>query len=64
MIAEDGEGCAFFKCLRLLDTESVMLESLDKTGLEGPVLLSVDPEGSSPVLTRLREVVGVVFDKL
>ena len=64
VIAEDSEDCAFFKRLRILDAKSVVLESLDKTGSEGPVLLSVDQEGSGPVLTRLREVVGVVFDKL
>lgn len=64
VIAEDGEGSAFFKRLRMPDDKSVILESLDKTGSEGPVLLSVDPAGPGPVLTRIREVVGVVFDRL
>ena len=63
VIAEDGQGSAFFKRLRMPDDKSVVLESLDKTGSEGPVLLSIGPAGPGPVLTRIREVVGVVFDK-
>ena len=64
VIAEDSEDRAFFKRLRLLNSTSVILESLDKTGSEGLILLSTDPGGSSPMLTRVREVVGVLFDKV
>ena len=64
VIAEDSEDCAFFKRLRVLNSTSVVLESLDKTGAEGLILLSTNPGGSSPMLTRIREVVGVVFDKV
>ena len=64
VIVEDSENCAFFKRLRVLNSRSVILESLDKTGSEGLILLSTDPGGSSPMLTGIREVVGVVFDKL
>ena len=64
VIAEDSEDCAFFKRLRVLDPRSVALESLDKTGAEGLVLLSIDPGGSSPMLTCVREVIGVIFDKV
>ena len=42
VIAEDSEDCAFFKRLRVLDTRSVILESLDKTGSEEMVRLSTD----------------------
>ena len=63
VIAEDSEDCAFFKRLRVLDSRSVILESLDKTGLEAPIHLSTDSEGTGPFLARVREVVGVVFDK-
>ena len=63
VIAEDSEDCAFFKRLRVVDPRSVVLESLDNSGLEGPIILSVDSRGSGPQLTRVREVVGVIFDK-
>ena len=63
VIAEDNEDCAFFKRLRVLDTKSVILESLDKTGSEEMVRLSTDPEQAGPMLIRVREVVGVLFDK-
>ena len=64
VIAQDSEGCAFFKRLRLVNSTTVILESLDKTGSEGPIQVSVDPNGPAPALTRVREVVGVIFDKL
>lgn len=64
VIAEDSEECAFFKRLRLLDSGSVVLESLDKTGSEGLIPLSVHSEGDVPKLKRIREVIGVVFDRL
>ena len=64
VIAEDSEGCAFFKRLRYMSPSRVILESLDKSGSEGLISLSVDPNGPSPYLTSIREVVGVVFDKL
>ena len=63
VIAEDSENCAFFKRLRVFDSQSVVLESLDNSGLEGPIILSVDSRGSDPQLTRVREVVGVIFDQ-
>ena len=64
VIAEDSEECAFFKRLRLLDSGSVVLESLDKTGSEGLIPLSVHSGDAGPKLQRIREVVGVVFDRL
>lgn len=64
VIAEDNEDCAFFKRLRVLDSKSIILESLDKTGSEELVRLSTDPEQAGPTLVRVREVVGVVFDKV
>ncbi len=64
VIAEDSEECAFFKRLRRLDSGSVILESLDKTGSEGLIRLSVHSGGDAPKLKRIREVVGVVFDRL
>ena len=64
VIAEDSEGCAFFKRLRVVDTRWVILESLDKTGSEEMVRLSTDPEQPGPMLVGVREVVGVVFDKM
>ena len=64
VIAEDSEGCAFFKRLRVLDTRWVILESLDKTGAEEMVRLSIDQEQLGPMLVGVREVVGVVFDKM
>ncbi len=64
VIAEDSEDCAFFKRLRVLDTRSVILESLDKTGSEEMVHLWTDLEQPGPMLVRVREVVGVVFDKV
>ena len=63
VIAEDSEGCAFFKRLRALEHQCVFLESLDNTGTEGPIRLSTKPGESVPFLTRVREVVGVLFDK-
>ena len=64
VIAEDSENCAFFKRLRVLDSKSVILESLDKTGSEGLIPLSTEPRGANTLLTRVREVVGVIFDRL
>ena len=64
VIAEDSEDCAFFKRLRVLDSRSVILESLDKSGSEAPVSLSTDPKRPGPLLARIREVVGVLFDKV
>ena len=64
VIAEDSEECAYFKRLRVFGPKSIMLESLDKTGVEGLIRLSADSAGPDPVLTRIREVVGVIFDKL
>ena len=64
VIAEDSEGCAFFKRLRVLDGKSVILESMDKTGFDEMVRLSTDPEQPGPMLVGVREVVGVVFDKV
>ena len=64
VIVEDSEDCAFFKRLRVLDSQSVVLESLDKTGHEDIVRLSTDTNQSGPLLVRIREVVGVIFDKL
>ena len=64
VIAEDSEDCAFFKRLRVLNSTFVILESLDKTGSEGLIRLSTNSLESGPMLTRIREVVGVVFDKL
>ncbi|MDE0626343.1 MAG: AAA family ATPase [Bryobacterales bacterium] len=63
VIAEDSEDCAFFKRLRVRDSRSVVLESLDKTGLEAAIFLSIGSQGSGPSMVRVREVVGVIFDK-
>lgn len=63
VIAEDSEDCAFFKRLRVLDAKSVILESLDKNGSEEMVRLSTDPEQPGAMLVRVREVVGVIFDR-
>lgn len=63
VIAEDSEDCTFFKRLRVLDTRSVILESLDKTGAEEILRLSTNREQTGPMLVRVREVVGVVFDR-
>ena len=64
VIAEDSDDCAFFKRLRYMPPSRVILESLDKSGSEGLIPLSVNPKGPSPHLTGIREVVGVIFDKL
>lgn len=64
VIAEDNEGYAYFKRLRMMNPGSVILESLDKTGLENLIHLSTDPERQSPALISVREVVGVIFEKL
>ncbi|MEQ8585009.1 MAG: hypothetical protein RIE83_01155 [Thalassobaculaceae bacterium] len=64
VIAENDEGHAFFKRLRILDSNSVVLESLDRAGTEGLILLSTDPVARpGSCLTRIREVVGVIFDR-
>ena len=64
VIAEDSEECSFFKRLRVLGPQSIMLESLDKTGAEGLIPLSTGSGRSDPALIRIREVVGVIFEKL
>ena len=64
VIAEDNKGCAYFKRLRMMNAGSVILESLDKTGSESPIQLSVGQDATGPALIGIREVVGVVFDKL
>ena len=62
-IAEDSEDCTYFKRFRVLDSSSVILESLDKVGPEEIVRLSTVPEQPDPILVQVREVVRVVFDK-
>lgn len=63
VIAESSDGGAYFKRLRHIGGGNVALESLDKAGREPLVLLSLDETGGSDYLVRVREVVGVVFDK-
>lgn len=63
VIAESEQGYVFFKRLWGIDSNYVVLESLDKSGVEGVTRFSIGQEGPSPSLVRVREVVGIVFDK-
>ena len=63
VIAENNEGCAFFKRLRVLDSGSVIFQSLDKTGAEGLILLIYRCGRVRSHIDPCSRVVGVVFDK-
>ena len=63
VIAETSDGSAFFKRLRSIGRGVVVLESLDKTGRESLIVVDIDDTESQAHLLRLREVVGVIFDK-
>jgi len=61
VLAIDEEGGHYFKRLRVADSETVILESLDVSGNEPSILLGRKP-GTRPMLTAVTPVLGVLFD--
>ena len=61
VIAQDSEDCHYFKRLRKLKDNRVILESLSSDGASCPVMLS-PPNDRGPYLRRVWPVVGVLFE--
>jgi hypothetical protein len=61
VIAEDDNSLLYFKRLRLIQNDIVVLESLEPSGEYGPVVLSLTG-AAHPKLTNLWSVVGVIFE--
>jgi len=61
VVAEDSDGAHYFKRLRILPGNQVVLESLDSGGDYDPIILA--PHGSAGnALKRLWPVAGVLFE--
>ena len=62
VIAIDSDEASYFKRLRLVGSDLVVLESLDASGIFPPVLLSLDEERRhSKSLSMVYPVLGVLF---
>jgi hypothetical protein len=61
VLAIDEEGGHYFKRLRVPDSRTVILESLDLSGREPAILLGREP-GDRPSLVEIVPVVGVLFE--
>ena len=61
VIAVDSDSNYYFKRLRNVADDSIVLESLDSSGTHGPVLLS-PPGGEGRCLDKVWQVAGVLFE--
>ena len=62
VIAADTDGNTYFKRLRCVTGDRIVLESLDGSGTYGPVILSL-PDGGASCLEKVWPVVGVLFEQ-
>ena len=62
VVAADTDGNTYFKRLRCLTGDRIVLESLDSNGTHGPVILS-PPEGGPVCLEKVWPVAGVLFER-
>lgn len=62
VIATDSDGHQYFKRLRVVGSEGVVLESLHGGGDYPPVFLSA-PGKAGPTIDRVSPVVGVLFER-
>jgi hypothetical protein len=62
VIAADTDGNTYFKRLRRVTGDRIVLESLDSSGTYGPVILS-PPGGGAICLEKVWPVVGVLFEQ-
>ena len=62
VIAADTHGNTYFKRLRCVTGDGIVLESLDSSGTHGPVILS-PPGGESICLEKVWPVAGVLFEQ-
>ncbi len=62
VIAADTDGNTYFKRLRCVAGDRIVLESLDSSGTYGPVILS-PPGGGAISLKNVWPVVGVLFEQ-
>lgn len=63
VIATDSDGRHYFKRLRVVSSEGVVLESLHSGGDYPPVFLSAPGHNSEPTIERIWPVVGVLFER-
>jgi hypothetical protein len=63
VIAADSNDARYFKRLRLVNSEIVILESLASGGAHEPEVLAAPGKGSSNALARLWPVHGVLFER-
>jgi AAA domain len=61
IIAADTDDNRYFKRLRIVGTESIVLESLDSGGDYGPVVLALPGKGTN-CLERVWPVAGILFE--
>ncbi|MCF8149803.1 MAG: hypothetical protein K9K30_15150 [Burkholderiaceae bacterium] len=62
VIATDSNGGLYFKRLRVIGSQGVMLESIHSGGDYPPVFLSV-PGNSGPTIEQVWPVLGVLFER-
>ena len=62
VIAADTDGNTYFKRLRSVTDDRIVLESLDSSGTYGPVILS-PPDDGAVCLEKVWPVVGVLFEQ-
>lgn len=62
VIAADTDSNTYFKRLRCVTGDRIVLESLDSSGTYGPVILS-PPGGGAICLEKVWPVVGVLFEQ-
>jgi hypothetical protein len=63
VIAADSNDTRYFKRLRIVGNEVIILESLDAGGWYEPQILAAPGTSSSNALTRLWPVLGVLFER-
>jgi hypothetical protein len=64
VIVEDASGARYFKRLQTTDRDLVVLESLDSSGVHGPLLMRTasDRPSDENVIVRIWPVAGILFE--
>jgi hypothetical protein len=61
IIAVDTDDNRYFKTLRIVGTDRIVLESLDSGGDYGPIVLGLPGKGTN-CLERVWPVAGILFE--
>jgi hypothetical protein len=62
VIAADSDDARYFKRLRVMAGDSVVLESLDAGGNYDPIVLA-PPGSGQPTLVQVWPIAGVLFER-